>query len=35
MSGRHWASIGENTFVTGISFLVAVHRYWGRGPFLA
>ena len=31
---RHWASIGENTFVGGIVFLLGVHRYLGRVPFL-
>jgi predicted LPLAT superfamily acyltransferase len=33
--GRHWASIGESTFVGGIVFLLAVHRFLGRLPFLA
>jgi predicted LPLAT superfamily acyltransferase len=31
---RHWASIGESTFVGGIVFLLAVHRFLGRLPFL-
>jgi predicted LPLAT superfamily acyltransferase len=30
---RHWASIGESTFVGGIVFLLAVHRFLGRLPF--
>jgi len=30
---RHWASIGENTFVAGIRVLWAVHRVLGRLPF--
>jgi predicted LPLAT superfamily acyltransferase len=30
---RHWASIGESTFVGGIVFLLAVHRWLGRLPF--
>ena len=35
MSGthRHWASIGESTFVGGIVFLCAVERWLGRWPF--
>jgi predicted LPLAT superfamily acyltransferase len=30
---RHWAGIGESTFVGGIVFLLAVHRWLGRLPF--
>lgn len=33
MSTQHWAGIGESTFVFGIRFLVAVHRWFGRGLF--
>jgi predicted LPLAT superfamily acyltransferase len=29
----HWASIGENTWVGGIHFLLLVHRGLGRWPF--
>ncbi len=32
---NHWSTIGENTFVLGIRFLAAVHRYAGRWLFLA
>jgi predicted LPLAT superfamily acyltransferase len=32
-AGRHWASIGESTFVAGIRLLWAVHRVLGRLPF--
>lgn len=35
MSGRHWASIGESTFVSGVWFLVGVHRLLGRRVFRA
>ena len=31
---RHWARNGESTFVGGIVFLLAVHRFLGRLPFL-
>jgi predicted LPLAT superfamily acyltransferase len=31
--GAHWASIGENTSVAGIMFLLFVHRLLGRWPF--
>ncbi|MBE0474875.1 acyltransferase [Rhodoferax sp.] len=31
---RHWAQIGESTFVTGIWLLYGVHRLFGRVPFL-
>jgi predicted LPLAT superfamily acyltransferase len=31
--GTHWASIGENTWAGGISFLLLVHRWLGRWPF--
>jgi predicted LPLAT superfamily acyltransferase len=31
----HWAGIGESTFVAGMWFLYAVHRVFGRLPFLA
>ncbi|MBV2209036.1 MAG: acyltransferase [Thermomonas sp.] len=30
---RHWASIGETTFVTGIQLLCAIERWLGRWPF--
>lgn len=30
---RHWADIGESTFVAGIWLLYAVHRLFGRWPF--
>jgi predicted LPLAT superfamily acyltransferase len=30
---RHWASIGESTFVAGIRLLWALHRLLGRLPF--
>ncbi|MEO8314366.1 MAG: glycosyltransferase [Pseudomonadota bacterium] len=30
---RHWASIGENTWVTGITFLLFIYRVAGRWPF--
>ncbi len=33
MSARHWASIGESTFVSGIWFMVGVHRLLGRRVF--
>ncbi|MCR6701825.1 MAG: hypothetical protein NVV68_12010 [Dokdonella sp.] len=33
MSARHWAQIGENTFVAGIWLLYWVHRLFGRWPF--
>ena len=33
MSARHWANIGESTFVAGVWFLVGVHRLLGRLPF--
>ncbi|WP_026802605.1 acyltransferase [Arenimonas oryziterrae] len=33
MSGRHWASVGESTFVAGIWFLYGVYRWFGRTPF--
>jgi predicted LPLAT superfamily acyltransferase len=32
-AARHWASIGESTFVGGIVFLLAVHRFLGKLPF--
>jgi predicted LPLAT superfamily acyltransferase len=34
MTARHWAGIGESTFVAGMWFLYAVHRVFGRVPFL-
>ncbi|MBK8106481.1 MAG: acyltransferase [Betaproteobacteria bacterium] len=34
-TATHWAQAGETTFVAGIRFLGAVHRWLGRGPFLA
>lgn len=34
MSARHWAGIGESTFVGGMWLLYGVHRMLGRGPFL-
>lgn len=30
---RHWAEMGENTFVFGIWLLYAIHRIFGRWPF--
>ena len=33
MSRRHWAELGETTFVAGTWFLYAVHRWLGRTPF--
>lgn len=30
---RHWAQLGESTFVTGIWLLYGVHRLFGRWPF--
>ena len=30
--GRHWADMGETTFVAGIWFLYGVHRLFGRWP---
>lgn len=33
MSVRHWAQIGENTFVAGIWLLYWIHRLLGRWPF--
>lgn len=30
---RHWAQVQENTWVGGILFLLAVHRWLGRWPF--
>lgn len=30
---RHWAGIGESTFVTGIRFLCVVEHWLGRWPF--
>jgi predicted LPLAT superfamily acyltransferase len=33
MSARHWADIGESTFVAGIWLLYWVHRLFGRWPF--
>lgn len=35
MSGKHWASIGESTFVAGVWFMVGVHRLLGRRAFRA
>lgn len=32
-TGRHWASLGESTFVAGIWLLYWVHRVAGRWPF--
>jgi len=32
-TARHWASIGEATFVAGIRLLWGVHRVFGRTPF--
>ena len=32
---RHWAAMGENTFVAGIWLLFAVHRLLGRAVFRA
>ncbi len=34
MKGKHWANLGESTFVGGIWFLYGVNRLLGRGPFL-
>ncbi|MDR2215705.1 MAG: glycosyltransferase family 2 protein [Nevskiaceae bacterium] len=31
--GKHWASIGENTWVGGITLLLLIHRWLGRWPF--
>lgn len=33
MKPRHWADIGENTFVLGVWFLYGVYRLLGRTPF--
>lgn len=33
MKYRHWAQIGEVTFVAGIKLLFTAHRIIGRGPF--
>ncbi len=33
MTARHWASVGESTFVGGTWFLYGVHRWLGRWPF--
>ena len=33
MSARHWAGLGESTFVGGTWFLYGVHRWLGRWPF--
>ena len=33
MSRRHWADLGETTFVGGTWFLYAVYRLLGRFPF--
>jgi predicted LPLAT superfamily acyltransferase len=33
VQGTHWAAIGENTWVGGITFLLFVHRWLGRWPF--
>ncbi len=30
---KHWASMGESTWVGGIQFLLFVHRVFGRWPF--
>jgi predicted LPLAT superfamily acyltransferase len=30
---EHWAAVGENTWVGGITFLLCVHRWLGRWPF--
>ncbi len=30
---RHWAAMGESTWVNGILFLLFVHRVFGRWPF--
>jgi predicted LPLAT superfamily acyltransferase len=30
----HWASVRESTFVAGMRFMVWVHRWFGRIPFL-
>lgn len=32
---KHWAHVGESTFVAGMWFLYGVHRLMGRLPFLA
>ena len=34
MASRHWAEIGESTFVGGTWLLYGVHRAFGRWPFL-
>ena len=34
MASRHWAEIGESTFVGGTWLLYGVHRALGRWPFL-
>jgi len=34
MKGKHWANLGESTFVGGIWFMYGVNRLLGRGPFL-
>lgn len=33
MTARHWASLGETTFVGGTWFLYGVYRWLGRWPF--
>ena len=33
MSGRHWADLGETTFVGGTWMLYGVYRLFGRWPF--
>jgi len=33
MAGRHWADLGESTFVGGTWLLYGVHRLLGRWPF--
>lgn len=33
MTARHWASLGESTFVGGTWFLYGVYRWLGRWPF--
>lgn len=33
MAARHWADLGESTFVAGTWLLYGVHRFLGRWPF--
>ncbi len=34
-ASKHWAQMGESTFVSGMWLLYQVHRWLGRWPFLA